>query len=323
MDAAAPGAPPAPYDYGASAREVRRLEDLLAKEPCDRGKIVELADIMLRAGDNRSTIRRAEAFLQKCGDHPRLRWLTYRAHKELGEWDLAAADATKLIESDPYDSDFRGWRGLAHEAQGDFERAAEDFRQAIILRPYLSDVPLTLANLYERQGKPCDAIPPLSQLVFYHPDATNTPALRARIEELGARPECASVAMEGRAQIHRRPGEGLLLAKVLVNDHEAGMFIVDTGATMVVLSHALADKLKIETRDAPTLVAETANGRTTGAAVLLDKVEVQGVKAVRVPGTVVEGLGKVEGLLGMSFLSRFDLKQDGKGLEISARPRRQ
>jgi uncharacterized Zn-binding protein involved in type VI secretion len=34
---------------------------------------------------------------------------------------------------------------------------------------------------------------------------------------------------------------------------------------------------------------------------------------------IVDGLGRVEGLLGMSFLSRFDLKQQDGQLEITAR----
>jgi clan AA aspartic protease (TIGR02281 family) len=311
----------APYDYGAKADEVHRLEGQLDKEPCDRRKIIELGEAMHRAGDVRGTIRRAEAFFQKCGDYPRLRWLTYAAHKQLSEWDEAAAEATKLIETNPYDADFRGWRGLVYEQKGDLDHASEDFRQALVLKPRLGDLPINLANVYEHQGKPCDAILPLVQVVFYHPEATNLGALRARIDDLGARAECAWAAGEGRAQIHRRPGEPLLLAKVRVNDRETGTFIVDTGATLVVLSRAFADKLKLDTSSAPRLFAQTANGPTTGFAVTVDKIEVQGVKAARVPAAVVDGLGNIEGLLGMSFLSRFDLKQESAQLEISARKR--
>jgi len=150
------GPPEQPYDYGASADKVHRLEGQLGKEPCDRRKIVELCDEMLRAGDSRGTIRRAEAFFQACGDHPRLRWLTYGAHKQLSEWDQASAEATKLIESNPYDADFRAWRGIVYEQKGDLEHAVEDYRQAMVLRPRLSDVAMSLANLYERQHKPCD-----------------------------------------------------------------------------------------------------------------------------------------------------------------------
>lgn len=53
----------------------------------------------------------------------------------------------------------------------------------------------------------------------------------------------------------------------------------------------------------------------------MDKVEVQGVKAARVPAAVIDGLGSIDGLLGMSFLSRFDLKQAAGLLEITARRR--
>ncbi len=318
---AAAAAPDAPYDYGTGAAEIHRLEGQMAKEPCDWRKIIELGEATLRAGDGRGTIRRAEAFLQACGEYPRLRWLTYEAHKQLSEWDQAAAEAGKLIESDPYDADYRGWRGLVNEQKGDLDHATEDYRQAIELKPRLGDLPINLANLYERQGKPCEAILPLSQVVFYHPEATNLGALRARVEALGARPECAWAAGEGKARIRRRPGEGLLMAKVRVNDQVTGTFIVDTGATLVVFSRAFADKLKLDTSGAPRLLAQTANGPGTGFAVTVDRVEVQGVKAARVPAAVVDGLGNIEGLLGMSFLSRFDLKQDATELSITARKR--
>jgi aspartyl protease family protein len=310
------------YDYGAAANEVHRLEGQLDKEPCDRRKIIQLGEAMLGAGDGRGTLRRAEAFFQRCGDHPRLRWLTYEAHKQLSEWDEAAGEATKLIQSNPYDADFRGWRGLAYEEKGDLDRASEDYRQALVLKPRFADLPLNLANIYERQGKPCDAILPLSQVIFYHPEAANVGALRGRIEEIGALPECASTMGEGRVQIRRRPGEALLFAKVRVNDREGGTFVVDTGATLVVLSQALAKKLEIDTRDAPKLLAQTANGPVTALAVTLDRIEVQGVKAARVPAAIVADLGRIEGLLGMSFLSRFDLKQQAGQLEITARKAR-
>jgi aspartyl protease family protein len=311
-----------PYDYGAAAPEIRRLSEQLDKEPCDRRKIIELGEAMLRAGDGRGTIKRADAFMAKCGDYPRLRWLTYEAHKQVSEWDLAIADASKLIETSPYDADFHGWRGLAYEQKGDLEHAAEDFRQALVLRPKLGDLPINLANVYERLGKPCDAIFPLEQAVYYHPDATNVGAVRARISDLQAKGGCANMAGEGRAQIKTNPGESIIRTTVRVEDRENGTFILDTGASYVTLSRAFADKLKLDLGKAPKLLLQTANGARTGSMVVLEKVEVQGVKAARVPAVVVDDLGGIDGLLGLSFLMKFDLKQSGGVLEITPKQKR-
>ncbi|MFT3769364.1 MAG: aspartyl protease family protein [Minicystis sp.] len=311
-----------PYDYGASTGEVRKLSEQLDKEPCDRRKIIELGETMLRAGDGRGTLKRSEAFLQKCGDYPRLRWLTYEAHKQLSEWDQATAEATKLIESSPYDADYFGWRGIVYEQKGDLDHAAEDFRQAIVLKPRLGDLPINLANIYEKQGKPCDAVFPLEQVVYHHPDARNVGAIRARIDDLLAKGGCASMAGEGRAQIKVNPGESVLRVTARLGGKENGTFVIDTGASYVTITQSLADRIKADTNRAPKVMLQTANGARTGHIVVLETVEVQGVKAARVPAVVVDDLGGVDGLLGLSFLSRFDLKQEGGVLEISPRKKR-
>ena len=70
---------------------------------------------------------------------------------------------------------------------------------------------------------------------------------------------------------------------------------------------------------APSLLAQTANGVGRGAAIMLERVEVQGARAERVTAVAVDGLGKLDGLLGMSFLSRFDLRRSRNLLELSPR----
>jgi aspartyl protease family protein len=308
-----------PYDYRGAAADVRRLSGELEKEPCDRRKIIELGEIMLRAGDNRGTLRRAEAFFLKCGDFPRLRWLTYEAHKQLSEWDQAAAEAGKLVDNNPYDADFRGWRGLAYEQKGDLEHAAGDFQQALALKPQLLDVPINLADVYERMGKPCEAIFPLEQVIFYHPDVRNVGALRTRVAALEAKGSCASMAGDGRAEIRYHAGEEFLRVSARFDDKESGSFVVDTGASFVTLARAFAGRLGLDLSKSPKVLLRGANGVQTGDLCIIDKIEVQGVRASRVPAVVVDDLGGIDGLLGLSFLSRFDLKQADGVLEIAAR----
>ena len=71
---------------------------------------------------------------------------------------------------------------------------------------------------------------------------------------------------------------------------------------------------------APTVLIATANGSITALVVTIGKVEVQGAKAVRVPAVVVDDLGQsIDGLLGLSFLSRFDFGATGFMFEIAAK----
>jgi aspartyl protease family protein len=82
------------------------------------------------------------------------------------------------------------------------------------------------------------------------------------------------------------------------------LFLVDTGASEVVLSPADARRLGIDVdRLAFTQVTETANGFGRGAPVTLREVEVGGLRVAEVSASVNQAdMG--QSLLGMSFLRR-------------------
>lgn len=173
-----------PFDHGSYAPEVARLRSQLRSEPCDRAVVVSLADVLLQAGDVRGTLDTSEGFLAKCGDHPRLRWLTYAAHKRLGQWEQAIVEATKLIEHDPQDKDFRWWRGICYESLGRWEDAAADYEKAIELQPRLKSIPFNLADVYERMGRKCDAAGAIRRYLDHHPASADEPAVRSRLDRL-------------------------------------------------------------------------------------------------------------------------------------------
>jgi aspartyl protease family protein len=95
-------------------------------------------------------------------------------------------------------------------------------------------------------------------------------------------------------------------------------FVVDTGASAVVLSVADASRLGIDWRKGARRTMQTANGTTTGYLVKLDKVRVGAIELHDVDGVVVEqGMGV--GLLGMSFLNRLDMRRDGDTMTLIRR----
>ena len=122
--------PPAPTavaplaDDSPESKELTRLRAELGREPCDRRRVIELAELALRAGDSRETLNTADTFFEKCGDYPGLRRLSYAAHQQLSEWPAAANDVSKLIESDPQNPNYRGWRGIVFEESGDLAHAS-------------------------------------------------------------------------------------------------------------------------------------------------------------------------------------------------------
>ncbi len=81
--------------------------------------------------------------------------------------------------------------------------------------------------------------------------------------------------------------------------------MVDTGATDVAISQALADKLGLTSHNAIT--THTANGDTVSYLVRLQSIRLGGIEAKDVSAGIVPNM-EGEALLGMSFLGRMDVR---------------
>ncbi len=89
-------------------------------------------------------------------------------------------------------------------------------------------------------------------------------------------------------------------------DGEPVRFLVDTGATDVVLSPADARRLGFQPEEmAFTQIYRTANGMVSGAPVRLGTIEIGPIRVNDVRASV-NGADMTRSLLGMSFLSRLD-----------------
>jgi aspartyl protease family protein len=141
---------------------------------------------------------------------------------------------------------------------------------------------------------------------------------KQRVLQLGQYARGAS-AGDGRQSVTLAADpRGHFFADATVNDLPL-RFVVDTGASVVVLSGADAARLGLDYRKGPRANMQTANGATTGYLVKLEKVRVGGIELRNVDGVVVDqGLGSV-GLLGMSFLNRLEMRRDGEKMELIRR----
>jgi len=82
-------------------------------------------------------------------------------------------------------------------------------------------------------------------------------------------------------------------------------FIVDTGASLVVLRESSAALAGIHPRQRDyTATAITANGRLKAARATIDRIEVGGITVYDVPAMVLPDEALAKNLLGVSFLSR-------------------
>jgi aspartyl protease family protein len=100
-----------------------------------------------------------------------------------------------------------------------------------------------------------------------------------------------------------REGNGHFYTHAKVNDSELIHFVVDTGATVVVLTVDDAQRLGIPVNPAEfTVVGEGAAGPVRGTNIVLDSVEIEGKRVEHVPAAVLEGSSL--SLLGQAYLSR-------------------
>jgi aspartyl protease family protein len=111
----------------------------------------------------------------------------------------------------------------------------------------------------------------------------------------------------------------MFVTKARVSSFETMTVLVDTGATYVAITRKVADRAHLDLEDAPRHEIMTANGKREGVFVILPSVAVGALSTERVPAVVVDDLGPIDGLLGQSFLSRFEMKQSGGILDLSIR----
>jgi aspartyl protease family protein len=97
-------------------------------------------------------------------------------------------------------------------------------------------------------------------------------------------------------------------------------FLVDTGATLVALSAADAQRLGIDYKRGKRSMAVVADGRRVITwDVKLDSVTVGDLTLFNVDGSVHEGIGTGFSLLGMSFLGRTEMRREGANLTLIKR----
>jgi len=298
------------FDYGDQYAEVTKLKKRSEAEPCDKTSTLEYTEALNQARDFRGALKNAARFYKSCGAFPRLRWATYHAHKSLSEYGEAVREATLLVEYRPDDKDYWWWRGQAYAGLQSYEEAANDFKQCLLISPKAGSCAYDLSRAQEKMNKPCDALATMEAYLDFFPAKRERGDVQSHLDRLNTSGSCEAL-FEGKSQdIAFEKGARIIVTEAEVNGVQ-GRFKLDRFSSDVLISKDFAAKLGISStggamkvRYAFKIVEATPYLATN---VGLGELSVKKLKV----GMLKEDLGEnIDGVLGLSFLSRFQMQID-------------
>ena len=239
--------------------------------------------------------------------------------------------ADEFVRRAPTNHDAHYLRGVALGGLGDYRRAVADFANSIELfsadKAKISSRAFErMAEAYAKLGEYCQAATPILTWVAIDPATRDNSRTQKIIADYERQGNCAVSPENQKEKFALRGQSRVVTAHVDINGTK-GLFIIDTGASYVSVKSQFADRAKIAYVNGAEITLSTANGMAKGNLAKADTVTLGKLNARSVPVVVQNVDGKsyganVDGLLGMSFLSRFDVQMAGGFIELRTRRRK-
>jgi clan AA aspartic protease (TIGR02281 family) len=295
----------------------------LQKEPCNRRLVYKASVALENAHVTRAAAEMLKGFSDACPDANNELYRASELYFLIGDYDAAIRWSGDVIRRQPDAQNAYYVRGRAEQGLKKYAAAVDDYVTLIQLMPNLknvrSEVFTRLSESYENLNLPCEAIMPLQTYMALDPAQRTTRPLERRVLELATKGSCGAGYAQGTARIARRSA-GVPIARAEVNG-VAGTFLLDTGASFVTLSPAFAAKAKPTPIGMNQIELQSANGVVKAILSTAAVVKLAGLSATAVPTLVSDrGFGdNVDGLLGMSFLSRFTILIEDGQMKLTAK----
>jgi len=205
--------------------------------------------------------------------------------------------------------------GKAAYARGDYSAAERLFSQALKEAPEEPVLHYHRGVALMRLGRWREAAAAFETALRLSPSPDITAAAKEGIHALAP-----LLAERGAAPATRTRDESVITLRrlggnwvtdVRLNESRTATFLVDTGASVCLISPDLARELDIQPdREASPVSLQTISGRTSGPVVRISSIRVGEAEAEDVPA-VIHSLGpSMDGILGNTFLSRFRVTLD-------------
>jgi clan AA aspartic protease (TIGR02281 family) len=304
--------------------------DQLGREGCYREAIIGLSNSLIQLGYPREADTSLHNFIKRCGESDDLLVLRYQALSEASDFSAALHIVDELVKSDPADAQVRYWRGVTFEKLNDFEHALSDYINSVQLLGNPDTVSgkhfYDISLMYAKLGRYCDAITPIETFIAFDPAARRTTQTTKLIAEYAEKGNCDAYFARGVARMPLPGATGVRTLPVTINGI-FGNFMLDTGATYVAVTPEFAAKARISTAGATQVPIKTVGGATVADLGYATRIAVGDAEARNVAVMVIRGApdpfgNRLDGLLGMSFLARFNVRLSQNGIELTAIPLR-
>jgi|GEM_PF-1222502 len=297
----------------ASRNPMASYLDILRREPCDWTALYGLSSQLQAEGYRREAAKAFIAFNSKCT--PSDVALSYATGilGQLSDFDEALKVSDDLVSMKPSIPDYYFQRAQIRQQAKKYRDAVDDYYSVIGLTDDLAtlngSVFAGISESYSALGDYCEAVTPIRTWISINPGQNNTARAQALIKDYTSKGNCNAAYATGSDRFPTQ-GKNVIIADVSINGAE-GRFIVDTGASFIAVNRTFATRAKLPLEKSAAIMVQTANGvsqalRTTAAEVKIGRVEATDVATVVSDDDAA--LGKdIDGLLGRSFLSRFDV----------------
>jgi clan AA aspartic protease (TIGR02281 family) len=304
---------------------VRGPLEQLSREKCDQVAILNLAKALEQAGSRREAAVAQVNFSSQCGGYAEALRGAVNILLKLSDLTTAENIASNLIKLEPYSDNGYFLRALARDGNKSLKGAIDDYITAIELfgnKDRISSVSYyRMARDYEKLGQFCDAMLPIERWVALDPSRHETSQTRAMLADYAAKGGCAA-ATRGGTETFPLARRGHVVEVPVTVNHASAKLILDTGASFVVLKDSFAKKAGIEPDEGTSVHLLTANGVVEGKRGRASTIQLRSLKASGVP-VIVEADSAAayhaDGLLGLSFLARFNVTIDAHTVRIGTR----
>lgn len=212
--------------------------------------------------------------------------------------------------------------GKAAYQRGEYVEAERLFSQALARTPNDPLLHYHRGAALTRLGRIQDATAAYETALRLNPPPAVAAAAREGLRAIGAlgapprprRPEETTIALT------KVPGGWL--TEVVINGAWTGPLLLDTGASVTLISPAVARSAGLTFGpDTPMVEVQGIAGRTRGHLVSLTSLQVGEIEARGVRAVVVELPTDLNGLLGNSFLARYTFTLDAREGALRLQPR--